>query len=263
MPSEAVWVNADPVRLEQILGNLLANANRYTPRGGRIWFEIARGGDEVVCSVRDNGQGIPPDLLTRVFDLFVQADGAPEGPRSGLGIGLTLVRHLVDLHGGKVEAHSDGPGTGSKFVVRLAVAPAETVMTSSGGVVPSEPVLARRVAIVEDNADSRVVLAELLELLGHTVLTAANGREALSLVAEDPPEVFLVDIGLPDLDGYTLARALRQTEGGRGARLIAVTGYASSQDVQKARDAGFDAHVTKPFEIDELVRLLQSHPSLT
>jgi signal transduction histidine kinase/CheY-like chemotaxis protein len=256
LPDVALPVDADPVRLEQIVTNLLTNANRYTGPGGTIWLTLLQEGKEAVLRVRDSGIGIAPEQLPRIFDLFVQAETSLYRREGGLGIGLTLVKMLADLHGGTVEAHSEGPGKGAEFVVRLPVAEeAGSIEPSRDGDRGEKPV-SRRVALVEDNPDSREVLADLLELLGHQVLTAAHGLEALRLARQEKPEAFVVDLGLPGMDGYEVARALRGMPGGERLLLIALTGHGGPENEERARKAGFDAHLTKPADIDELQRLL-------
>jgi signal transduction histidine kinase len=248
-------VDADPVRLEQILINLLSNATRYTDPGGAIWLSTVAEDGHAVVRVRDNGSGIAPEMLPRVFDLFVQAE-APRGRDSGgLGIGLTLVKNLVELHSGIVEAHSSGPGTGSEFVVRLPLVDAAAAAAPAGGSL-LKPAGRRRVVLVEDHADSRTMLAELLELLGHQVVAVPDGAEALRLAAEALPEAFVVDIGLPGMDGCELARELRRLPEGERVVLIALTGYGSPEEKERALEAGFDAHLTKPADIEQLHQLL-------
>jgi signal transduction histidine kinase len=256
LPDEPLSVDADPVRMEQVVTNLLTNANRYTDTGGEISLSAAKEDGAAVVRVRDTGIGISPEMLPRVFNLFAQADTSLERIEGGLGIGLTLVKSLVELHGGSVEVRSDGLGMGSEFSFRLplisAVAEAAAPEPASGGA--TQPV--RRIAVIEDNADSRAVLAELLEVLGHEVVTAADGPEALRLAAEKPPEVWIVDIGLPGMDGYEVARALRRLVTGQRLLLIALTGYGSPAEQEQTRAAGFDAHLTKPASIEDLQRLL-------
>jgi signal transduction histidine kinase len=248
-------VDADPVRLEQILINLLSNATRYTDPGGQIWLSAVAEDGQAVVRVRDNGIGIAPEMLPRVFDLFVQAE-APRGrDPGGLGIGLTLVKNLVELHGGIVEAHSAGRGTGTEFAVRLPIVD-PAVAAAPGSAPRVKPAAHRRVVLVEDHTDSRTVLAELMDLLGHHVVAVPDGAAALRLAAEGLPEAFVVDIGLPDIDGYELARELRRLPDGERLVLIALTGHGSPEEKERAREAGFDAHLTKPADIEQLHQLL-------
>jgi signal transduction histidine kinase len=253
-PEEPLPTEADPVRLEQVVTNLLINAIRYTDPGGTLWLSAARESDQAVIRVRDTGIGISAELLPRIFDLFTQGDTARDRPQGGLGIGLALVKTLVELHGGTITAASAGLGAGSEFVVRLPLAkeliraPVAPAVTTKA----SRP----RLALVEDNPDAREVLAELLELRGYSVRTAADGPAALQLAGPEQPEVLIVDIGLPGMDGYEVARRWRQMPGGEGTLLIALTGYGSEIEKEQAREAGFDAHLIKPADIEELVQLL-------
>jgi signal transduction histidine kinase len=260
LPDEILLVDADPVRLEQVVTNLLTNASRYTEPDGTIWVSVVREEREAVIRVRDTGIGIAPEKLPRIFDLFVQADPSPGRREGGLGLGLTLVKNLVELHGGAVGACSEGPGKGCEFAVRLPLVDETRLAQPLGSEAPSTPLIRRRVVVVEDSADSREVLAELLQLLGHQVLTAADGPEALRLAQDQMPETFVVDMGLPGMDGYQVARALRRLPGGGQLLLIALTGYGSLEDKERAREAGYDAHLTKPADIDELQRLLRQAP---
>lgn len=260
LPDEPLPVQADPVRLEQIVTNLLSNANRYTDPGGTIWLTVARVENGALIRVRDTGIGIAPELLPRIFELFVQADTSQHRPRGGLGIGLALVRHLVELHGGTVEADSPGLGQGTEFTVRLPLMAAGAAPPALHLEAPARTASKRPVALVEDNPDSRAVLAELLEVLGYQVVTAANGSEALRLARENGPNAFVIDIGLPGMDGYEVARRLRQAPGGKDLLLIALTGYGGKEERERAREAGFDAHLTKPADIDALERLLAATP---
>jgi CheY-like chemotaxis protein len=241
LPEAPLPVMADRVRMEQVITNLLVNATRYTEAGGCIWLTVRNEDDTAVVRVRDTGVGISPELLPRVFDLFVQADTSLDRPQGGLGIGLTLVKNLIELHEGVVEAFSAGLGAGSEFVVRLPLKADVTPVTAPRRESPVHPSLERRVVLVEDNRDAREVLAELLTMLGHQVFAAADGPSALRVAQEERPGVFLVDIGLPGMDGYQVARALRQRPGSDQLLLIALTG---------------DAHLTKPADLAELERLL-------
>jgi signal transduction histidine kinase len=262
LPDAPLPVEADLVRMEQILTNLLTNANRYTDAGGTIWLTVARVDGEAIVRVRDTGIGIPAGQLSRVFELFTRGEMAPQYHQGGLGLGLALVKHLVELHGGTVEATSAGPGKGSEFSVRLPLVAEQTTPLERclGATVRDRPRAERRIILVEDNADACAMLAELLELLGHEVLSAASAETALALAAESNSDVFVIDIGLPGMDGYELARRLRGLPGGERALLIAITGYGSAEEKEAARKAGFDAHLTKPTDLDELQRLLMIAP---
>lgn len=258
LPEEPVFVDADPTRLTQIVTNLVSNAARYTHAGGRIGITCGRDGEQVVVVVRDNGIGIPPEMLTRIFDLFAQADRADVRARGGLGIGLALVRSLVEMHGGTVVARSGGRGTGSEFELRfpsVAAPRAEEPSTRAGAPAPS-----LRVLLVEDNADTRETLRRVLELDGHRIQEAADGLEGVSLALASRPEVAIVDIGLPGLDGYEVARRLRAALG-HGLRLIALTAYGQAEDRRLSRDAGFDLHLVKPVTPEQLAAALASRPA--
>jgi PAS domain S-box-containing protein len=251
-----VHCDGDPARLEQILNNLLDNALKYTPAGGRVRVTTDLAGDEAVLRVRDTGKGIDPALLPRVFDFFVQEPQALDRARGGLGLGLGVVRHLVELHGGTVSAHSGGPDQGSEFTVRFKAIAPPAPTGGVGGPRAGEAGRRRRVLVVEDNADAREMLRTLLELKGHVVEEAADGPGALAKLQAFRPDVALIDVGLPGMDGYTLARHAREQPGGRDVRLIAVTGYGQAQDRQRALAAGFDRHVTKPVDPVALERLV-------
>jgi PAS domain S-box-containing protein len=247
VPKGPVALFADPVRLEQIISNLLDNAAKYTERGGVIKLRAKAHGDEVVIKVRDTGIGIDPKLLPHLFDLFRQAESSIDRSRGGLGIGLTLVRRLVDIHGGTVEARSEGPGTGAEFVVRLPLhkelAPApEIIRTDSGRIV--EPQF--RILVVDDNVDAAEMLSTMLRLDGHRVWMVHDGKAALDAAQAYRPEVILLDIGLPELNGYEVAKWLRAHEKNRHVTIIAMTGYGQERDCQRSLDAGCDAHLTKP-----------------
>ena len=247
-----VWVSADPTRLEQILTNLLANAVKYTPPGGEISVTVRRDGERAVLSVRDTGVGIRAELLPRVFDLFVQADRSLERTAGGLGIGLTLVRQLVQLHGGTVEAASAGPGRGSTFTVWLPI-----VHAPPGPRDAARPVLAgpsRRILIIEDNDDAREMLRNLLHLFGHEVHEACDGATGLAEARRLRPEAALIDVGLPGMDGYEVAGRIRAEV--PGARLVALTGYGQPEDRERALAAGFDEHLVKPVDPEQLERML-------
>jgi signal transduction histidine kinase/integral membrane sensor domain MASE1 len=261
LPGEPLVLEADPTRLEQILSNLLSNAAKYTPGPGTIDFHVAREGAQAVIRVRDDGIGIRPEMLDRVFELFAQADRLPERVQEGLGIGLTLVRSLTGLHGGTVSASSDGPGRGSEFVVRLPCLPAQE---KSARPVPrartgADDARRRRVLVVDDNPDSAESLALLLQIEGHDVWTAHDGLSALAAAREHRPEVVLLDIGLPaGMDGYEVAQRMRPEAGLEDMLIVAVTGYGQAEDKRRAADAGFDGHLVKPVDIDKLWQLLAS-----
>jgi signal transduction histidine kinase len=262
LPKEPVAVTADPVRLAQVIWNLLNNAAKYTPEGGRIWLTAAAEEGEAVIRVRDTGVGIPTEMLPKVFDLFTQVDRAIDRSLGGLGIGLTLVRRLTELHGGTVEAFSGGAGQGSEFVVRLPQAPEEKLAHPIVGqgekdaLAGAAPVARRRLLVVDDNKDSADSLAMLLRLLGNDVDTAHDGEQALQAVAAYRPDAVLLDIGLPGMSGYDVARAVRvRPELGQPV-LIALTGFGSEEDRRQSRESGFNAHLVKPVELTALQALL-------
>ena len=251
VPEDAGWVDGDPARLTQAVGNLLDNAIKYTDDGGGIWLRARNEGDEVVIVVEDSGVGIDPEVLPHVFDLFIQADRSLERKQGGLGLGLTLVRRLVEMHGGRVEAASAGPGLGSAFTIRLprrahetpdavAAAGPEEASQSSGP--------ARRILVVDDHQDSTDSLALFLRLRGHEVRTANDGPSALDEIERYHPDVVFLDLGLPGMSGYDVARRVRMMSDPGSLRLVAVTGYGTDADRQKTRDAGFDVHLAKPVD---------------
>ena len=245
-------VNGDPLRLQQVIGNLLSNACKYTPANGSITITLTREAEHAVAKVRDSGAGIPPERLDDIFDLFTQVNPSLARTEGGLGIGLTLVKRLVDLHGGEVRAFSEGPGKGSEFVVRLPLA--HGVESDAED---SAPVLSpRRIIVIEDNTDAREMLAIALRLAGHDVVEAATGADGIEMARQHRPEIVLVDIGLPDIDGYEVARRLRQMAEGR-FRLIALTGYGQARDRAMAQAAGFDAHLLKPLDPSTLEAAIQ------
>jgi len=253
LPDVAVTFQGDRSRLEQVLANLLSNAAKYTAVGGRIWLGARVEGDQVVLSVRDNGEGLAPDLRARVFDLFVQGPDTLSMARGGLGLGLTLVRQLVQLHGGTVEAHSDGPGKGSEFVVRLPYVPA-TAATSGRAPRLDASGHGRRILVVDDNVDAAEALAELLREYGHDVRTAHGAGAGIAEALRSRPEIVLLDISMPDADGYEVAGRLRAELS--GTMLVALTGYGEQRHRDMSRDAGFDHHLTKPVDTRALEKLL-------
>ncbi len=246
LPHESLWVSADPTRLSQALANLLNNAAKYTDEGGRIWLTLDREGEQVVFRVRDNGVGISEEVLPKLFDLFTQAETTLDRSQGGLGIGLTLVRGLIELHGGTVEALSEGPGKGSEFVVRIPALAAKvkaTDETRDPGALGATPPC--RIVVVDDNVDAADSLAELLAESGHEVKVAYDGFSAFELVRAHKPSVVFLDIGLPKMDGFEVARKLRDAHGD-ALVLVALTGYGQQEDRRRSKDAGFDFHIVKP-----------------
>jgi signal transduction histidine kinase/ActR/RegA family two-component response regulator len=252
LPLAPLRAEADPLRLEQMLVNLLDNAAKYTPPGGRVAVGVERAGDAAVIRVTDNGDGIAPDVLPRVFELFEQADRTLDRSQGGLGLGLTLVKKLAELHGGDATARSPGLGRGSTFTISIPALPATAAAVD--GV--ADAAHGRTVLVVDDNRDLAESLAQVLRLWGHDVSVAYDGAAALEAAKTHPPEVVLLDIGLPILDGYQVARRLRQQRGLERARIVAVTGYGREEDRQKAREAGFDVHLVKPVDPKDLQELL-------
>jgi signal transduction histidine kinase len=266
LPPSGFTVEGDLTRLTQVIGNILANAAKYTDPRGQIALRVREDGPFVEIRVRDNGIGIPADVLPRVFDLFTQVDRAAQRAAGGLGIGLALVRNLVEIHGGTVSAHSEGVGRGSEFTVRL---PRTQGREASAADVPSGTIdgialraspPGRRILVVDDNRDALESLAMLMEMAGHEVLTAADGETALAVAARSLPEVVLLDLGLPRLDGYEVGRRIRAAEWGRDMVLIALTGWGQAEDRRRTREAGFDSHLVKPLNLDLLDELLRRLP---
>ncbi|APW62185.1 hybrid sensor histidine kinase/response regulator [Paludisphaera borealis] len=251
----ALWVEADPTRLEQVVVNLLNNAAKYSDDGGRIEFSGVREGDDVVIAVKDVGFGISADMLPRVFEMFIQGDRSLSRSEGGLGIGLTVVKKLVDLHGGTITAESDGPGRGSMFLVRLPAASRPPTPEASLSRPPGA-LRSSRILVVDDAADHAQALSMLLKCIGHEVRTASHGEEALAIACDQRPEFILLDIGLPGMDGYEVASRLRRQEGSRDAVIIAVSGYGQDEDKRRSREAGFDHHLVKPVDHDALLALL-------
>jgi signal transduction histidine kinase/CheY-like chemotaxis protein len=262
LPEEAPQLDADPVRIAQVLTNLLTNAAQYTPPGGRIRLQARLEGAECVLMVCDNGIGLRPEALARIFRSFSHQQPALERANGGLGVGLALARGLVELHGGSIVARSEGPGQGSEFVVRLPAArparPGPGLPPADAGGAPSTA--ARRVLIADDNVDAAESLAILLRLAGHEVRVAHDGPCALRLAIDERPDVVVLDIGMPGMNGYEVARCLRREEWGRALRLIAVTGWGQDEDRRRALAAGFDSHLTKPFEPESLEALVGAGP---
>ncbi|HVS63792.1 MAG TPA: ATP-binding protein [Thermoanaerobaculia bacterium] len=257
LPSELLTLHADPARVTQILSNLLHNACKYTERGGRIRLSAEGRGGEVVMVVSDTGIGIPRDQLDSVFEMFTQGDPSSERLHSGLGIGLTLVRQLVEMHGGTVEASSEGLGRGSEFVVRLPLSGEQReAPRRESGEAGTNGTASRRILVVDDNPDTAGSLAELLRITGHDADVAYDGLEAVVAAERIRPDVILLDLGLPKLNGIDAARRIRERAWAGKVLLVALTGWGSDEDRRKTREAGFDHHLVKPLDYDVLIRVI-------
>ena len=260
-PDSPVVIDADPTRIDQIITNLLTNAIKYTPEGGHVAIAIGRDGEEAFMNVSDDGVGIAPERIGGIFELFAQAENAVGRAQGGMGIGLALVRNLVDLHEGKVSAHSDGIGKGSSFEVRFplasAAAPRQTSAREASA--PASKPASRRIVIVEDNPDVRDLLGMKLRRLGHAVDAAGNGVDGVELLISARPDLALVDLGLPGKDGFQVAREVREKLGG-GVVLVAVSGFGQPEDKRKAIESGFDEHITKPADVRDIEGILERFP---
>jgi PAS domain S-box-containing protein len=256
LPQEELRLDADPIRLAQVFLNLLNNAARYTNHGGQISLSAIREGSDAVVTVRDNGIGIPGDMLSSIFDMFTQVDRSLEQSRGGLGIGLTLVRRLVEMHDGSIEARSAGPNMGSEFVVRLPLIIRPPIESPSGNGAAVKSLSHGRILVVDDNKDSAASLAMLLRLRGNDIRTAHDGVEALEVADTFHPEIVLLDIGLPKLNGYDVARRIRQQPWGQDVLLIALTGWGNDEDRRLSQEAGFNFHIVKPVDLAALEELL-------
>jgi PAS domain S-box-containing protein len=253
LPDEILPIRGDTARVQQVIVNLLSNAARYSPPGSLIVLSASAHGDFVVLTVKDQGRGISPSMLTDIFEMFVQDEQGLERSTGGLGIGLTLVRQIVELHGGQVEARSEGVGKGSEFVVRLPVQLHPVIQRLND---PEWTAPSRRVFLVEDQDDSREMLRILLESMGHIVLEEADGASAVAAIEREHPDVALIDIGLPVMSGYDVARHIRQNHLLDDVVLVALTGYGRESDIESAKSAGFDAHLTKPAEAHAINEIL-------
>lgn len=259
LPQEPLVVEGDTVRLAQVVGNLLTNAAKYTEANGNIWVSVVRDGDTAVLRVRDDGIGIAPDTLPHVFELFVQADHTTSKSQGGLGIGLTLAKNLTEMHGGTIEAHSAGLGAGCEFTVRLPLLPQSTDLTTKSDEEPAPRAAATglRLLIVDDNEDAASSLAILLRMRGHDVRVVHNGTAALDVATSYLPDIVFLDIGMPGMDGYEVARRMRQLRGLNSAVLAALTGWGQLADRQRSKDAGFDHHLVKPVDTQNLESVLE------
>jgi PAS domain S-box-containing protein len=256
LPTEPSYLNADRARLAQVFGNLLNNSCKYTRPNGNIWLTAKSTGDEVVVTVKDDGAGIPSDKLSSIFDMFMQVDRTAEWSQGGLGIGLTLVKRLAEMHGGSIEARSDGEGRGSEFIVRLPILQQPSQLMSPATDSQAESLPQRRILIVDDNKDSADSLALLLEITGNQTYMAHDGLEAVEAIEKHRPEVVLLDIGLPKLDGHEVCRRVREQPWGKDIVVIALTGWGQEDDRRKSEEAGFNGHLVKPVDYDKLLKLL-------
>ena len=256
IPEAPIIMNADPHRLAQVLTNLLGNAAKYTPDGGRIGLSARRENGSVAISVRDNGIGIPANMLERIFELFAQIDRPMEKGYTGLGIGLTLVKSLVEMHGGRIEVHSEGPNQGSEFTVHLPILDAESPETRSAPPNAVSAKVKRRVLVVDDNKAAADMLSLVIKMLGNEIRTACDGHEAVEAAQEFQPDLILMDLGMPRMNGFDAARQIREQPWGRNIRLVALTGWGQEEDRQRTREAGFDGHLVKPAEPADLEALL-------
>jgi len=256
LPSQSIWLHGDGSRLEQVLVNLVINAAKYTDRGGHIWVNVEQEKGQCVLRVRDTGVGIAPEVLPHIFEIFTQADRSSGGSEGGLGLGLALVQRIVELHAGRVEAHSK-LGQGSEFAVHLPIIISPTPQSFP---VPTETASAAtqslRVLLVDDHADTADSLAVLVTEIGHDIRTSNNGQNTLQVALDYRPEAILLDIGLPGLDGYQVARQLRRHKDLKGIMLVALTGYGSESDRQRSLEAGFDHHLVKPLDFGKLQEIL-------
>jgi len=257
--AEPLIADADPMRAEQIISNVLTNAVKYTPDGGHVIVALRREGDSAAIRVADDGVGIDPERIGTIFELFAQAENAIGRAQGGMGIGLALVRNLVELHGGSVSARSDGLGKGSEFVVSLPLATEQQIAEPKEEAIPIPHVGKRRIVIVEDNADVRELLGLKLRRLGHDVDGVSDGRDGVTKIVEAQPDMALIDIGLPGIDGYQVAQQVRSRMGD-GVVLVAVSGFGQPEDKRKALDAGFDDHLTKPADVNDIESLLARFP---
>jgi signal transduction histidine kinase/CheY-like chemotaxis protein len=257
LPDEPIFVNGDATRVSQVIGNVLHNAAKYTPERGQIWVRMAQVGSNATISIRDTGCGIPRDLLAGIFEMFQQVDQTLDRAQGGLGIGLTLAKRLVEMHGGSIGATSEGPGRGSEFVITLPVDTSEEPATGPPPIVSAAPELPRRrILVVDDLRESAQTLARMLQAIGQEVTAAHDGQAALNYVNDVKPEVVFLDIAMPGMNGYEVARRIRASNTIEAPLLVALTGYGQDDDRRRAREAGFDFHLTKPTSIEQLTSLL-------
>jgi CheY-like chemotaxis protein len=258
MPDSPIYVDADLTRLAQVISNLLHNAAKYTDATGRIWLTIAQEGGDAVISVRDTGVGIAPDVLPRIFDMFMQADRSIDRARGGLGVGLTVARRLVELHGGSISAGSDGLGKGSTFTVRIPVSAAQATSGPEASLRSGvkNTLASHRILVADDNRDAAESLAALLRMVGHDVRIAYDGVEAVGLADEYHPDTIVLDIGMPKMNGYEVAQKMRAKTWGKDAMIIALSGWGQEDDKRRSHEVGIDHHLVKPLEPASLLELL-------
>jgi len=255
LPSEPIHVQADATRLAQVFSNILNNACKYTEPGGRIGLTAERANGDAVVTITDSGAGIPPDKLDEIFELFTQVDRTLERSQGGLGLGLALAKRLVEMHQGSIQAFSNGPGTGSRFVVRLPVIAQPQQREVPATLQPAAP---RRILVVDDNPDTAASLAMLLKMTGNETSTANDGLAAVDAAEAFHPDVILLDIGLPKLNGLDVCRRIREQPWGQRIVMVALTGWGQEDDRRKSQEAGFDHHMVKPLDYNELMKLLAS-----
>jgi CheY-like chemotaxis protein len=261
LPPAPLWADADPTRLEQVFVNLLNNASKYSHDGGRIWFSAVQAPAGAEVRVRDEGIGLDPAMAKRVFDLFAQAQTGLDRAKGGLGIGLSLAQRLTELHSGSIRVHSEGLGRGAEFVVTLPLAESVAQAAEAQEMVApaaATPLYAKTVLLVDDNVDATRALALLLEHAGFNVVTAHDGGEALVRADETQPDIVLLDLGLPVVDGYRVAETLRARPGGKALLLVAISGYGQPEDRQRSHAVGFDHHLVKPIDCDVLLALMRN-----
>jgi CheY-like chemotaxis protein/anti-sigma regulatory factor (Ser/Thr protein kinase) len=259
VPPMPIYVEADATRLSQVISNLLHNAAKYTDPSGHIWLTIAQDGNDALISVRDTGIGIAPEMLRRIFDMFMQADRSIDRSHGGLGVGLTVARRLVELHGGSISASSDGHGKGSTFTVRMPLSAAQPQTSEDLSALRTESPARTsplRILVADDNRDAAESLAAVLRMVGHDVRIAYDGVEAVGVASEYHPDAVVLDIGMPKMNGYDAAKKLRAEATGKDLNIIAVSGWGQEADKQRSRESGIDHHLVKPLEPSSLLRLL-------
>jgi two-component system, sensor histidine kinase len=252
------WIDGDEVRMEQVVSNLIGNAIKFTPPGGSIAIKVEASEGDAMLTISDSGRGIPADLIDKVFDPFVQGGQTADRAQGGLGLGLALVKTIVELHGGTVSARSEGAGLGSKFTVQVPRIREAAGVETAGQPRAGDRIPSRRILIIEDNQDGREMLRALLTIAGHEVHASADGPSGVAAAAQVAPDLVLIDIALPGMEGYEVARRIRASNGGKSMRLVAISGFGQAEDRRRSLEAGFDAHLTKPFSIETLGEFLSN-----